>query len=115
MSVTDYAFGRITIDGQVYAKDVIVLPDGGVHSPWWRRQGHRLNPEDLDEVLADPPQALVIGTGYYGNMAVPEATLQVLRERGIQPHVARTADAVAELERLQQTSSRIAAAFHLTC
>ena len=115
MSVDSYAFGRITIDGQAYAKDVLILPGRGVHSPWWRQAGHNLTPEDLAEVLADPPETLVIGTGYYGNMAVPEATLAALRERGIEPLVARTADAVAELNRLQRESARIAAALHLTC
>ena len=115
MSVEDYTFGRITIDGRHYAKDVLILPSGGVHSPWWRRQGHRLEPEDLGEILDDPPGDLVIGTGYYGNMAVPERTLQALRERGVEPHVARTSEAVAELARLQRQATRVAAALHLTC
>lgn len=115
MSVEDYGFGRITIDGRAYAKDVIIFPDSRVHSPWWRKQGHRLEPEDLAELLADPPATLVIGTGYYGNMAVPERTLEALRERGVEPLVARTGEAVAELNRLQQESARIAAALHLTC
>ena len=115
MRVDSYAFGRITIEGQAYAKDVLILPGRGVRSPWWREAGHNLTPADLREVLADPPQTLVIGTGYYGNMAVPEATLQALRERGIEPVVARTGEAVAEFNRLQQSSARIAAALHLTC
>ena len=115
MKVDDYAFGRITIDGHAYAKDVLVLPGRGVHSPWWRQAGHNLVPEDLTAVLADPPEMLVIGTGYHGNMAVPEATLQVLRESGVAPWVGRTGEAVAELNRLQERSSRIAAALHLTC
>jgi hypothetical protein len=115
MSVDAYAFGRITIDGQTYAKDVLVLPGRGVHSPWWRREGHNLAPEDLAEVLADPPSTLVIGTGYHGNMAVPEATLQVLRDHGVAPWVGPTGEAVAELNRLQEQASRIAAALHLTC
>ncbi|HKJ70217.1 MAG TPA: MTH938/NDUFAF3 family protein [Gammaproteobacteria bacterium] len=115
MRVDSYAFGRLSCDGQTYARDVLILADGRVRSPWWRRQGHSLDPEDLAELLADPPQTLVIGTGYYGNMQVPERTLKALRERGVEPRVARTGEAVDELNRLAQGSARIAAALHLTC
>ncbi|HKJ88573.1 MAG TPA: Mth938-like domain-containing protein [Gammaproteobacteria bacterium] len=115
MAVEDYVFGRITIEGRVYTKDVLLLPGDGVRSPWWRREGHSLDPADLEEVLADPPETLVIGTGFYGNMDVPEKTLKVLREQGIDPRVARTGQAVEELNRLMATSARIAAALHLTC
>jgi hypothetical protein len=115
MHVDDYAFGRITVDGRAYAKDVLLLPGGRVHSPWWRREGHNLVPEDLTKVLADPPATLVIGTGYHGNMAVPEQTLRTLREHGVEPWVGRTGEAVAELNRLQERASRVAGALHLTC
>lgn len=115
MSVDSYAFGRITIDGEAYTKDVLLFPDRRVRSPWWRQAGHNLTPDDLREVLADPPDTLVIGTGYHGNMAVPETTRRALREHGIEPVVAPTGEAVAELNRLQRESARIAAALHLTC
>ncbi|MEF8793696.1 Mth938-like domain-containing protein [Thiohalorhabdus sp.] len=115
MSVDHYAFGRLTYDGREYAKDVLIHPDHQVHSPWWRNEGHRLDPQDLAEILADPPDVLVIGTGYYGNMAVPEEIREALGELGVELVVARTGEAVAELDRLQQESARTAAALHLTC
>ncbi|MFP4561434.1 MAG: Mth938-like domain-containing protein [Thiohalorhabdus sp.] len=114
MAVDDYAFGRITIGGRVYTKDVLLLSDG-VHSPWWRKEGHSLDPGDLEGLWANPPEVLVIGTGYYGNMDVPEKTLKALRDQGIEPRVARTTQAVEELNRLMGSSARIAAALHLTC
>ncbi len=40
--------------------------------------------KDLDTVLADAPQLLVIGTGYYGRMQVPEKTIESLRAVGIE-------------------------------
>ncbi|MFA9461018.1 Mth938-like domain-containing protein [Thiohalorhabdus methylotrophus] len=113
--IDDYAFGRITIEGRVYTKDVLLLPGEEVHSPWWRREGHSLDPADLEALLEDPPETLVIGTGFYGNMDVPEKTLKALRDKGVEPRVARTTQAVEELNRLMRTSARIAAALHLTC
>ena len=114
MTVDDYHFGRIAVNGRVYTKDVLILPTG-VQSPWWRREGHRLEPADLEAVLTDPPETLVIGTGYYGNMAVPEETVQALEGAGVAVWVGRTTEAVAELDRLQRHAARVAAALHLTC
>ena len=60
MAIDDYAFGRITIDGQSYTSDVIVLADG-VRDGWWRKEGHSLAIEDLDAVAAAAPAVLVVG------------------------------------------------------
>jgi len=74
-----------------------------------------LNVEDLDPILEQDPDILVVGTGYYGRMEVPQATLDFLSSRGIRCIAQRTGDAVAEFNRLQTESARIVAALHLTC
>lgn len=114
MSIEKYQFGHITIDGREYDHDVIVFPRR-VRADWWRKHGHRLDVEDLVEVFREPPQVLVIGTGYFGNMAVPQATLAALHERGIETRVLRTGEAVAEINRLQRELARVVGALHLTC
>lgn len=114
MKVRDYAFGRIDIDGTVYTSDVIIYPER-VQAHWWRKQGHSLSMDDLADVLRDPPQVLLIGTGYHGVMQVPPPTLEALRARGVEPRVMKTGEAVAELNRLQREAARIVAALHLTC
>jgi len=114
MTIEDYAFGRIRIDGREYTDDVIIYPDH-VHSPWWRAKGHELATADLDDILAAPPKVLVIGTGYYGRMKVPEETLAALQGRGIEVHVLPTCEAVAAFNRLAGESAAVAAALHLTC
>ena len=114
MQIDHYSFGRIGIEGHSYDADVIVFPDH-VQERWWRREGHRLTQEDLKTVLADKPQILIIGTGYYGRMQVPDETLDALRIAGVEVRVARTSDAVDELNRLQRECASIVAALHLTC
>ncbi len=114
MQIDHYNFGRIGIGGREYDADVIIFPDH-VQERWWRRQGHRLAQEDLETVLADAPQLLVIGTGYYGRMQVPEETLASLRAEGVEVKVSKTREAVAEFNRLQRDCARIVAALHLTC
>jgi hypothetical protein len=46
----DYSFGRLTVDGEEHTRDVIVLPRRVV-GDWWRREGHSLVLEDLDDIL----------------------------------------------------------------
>ena len=65
--------------------------------------------------MANTPQLLVIGTGYYGRMQVPKKTIESLRAVGIEVRIAKTSEAVAEFNRLQRESPRIVAALHLTC
>jgi hypothetical protein len=114
MKIDHYSFGRIAIEGCGYDADVILYPDH-VQSHWWRREGHRLAKEDLRAILADPPELLVVGTGYYGCMQVPDETLRALRAAGMEVRVSKTSEAVETLSRLQETCSRVVAALHLTC
>jgi hypothetical protein len=114
MEITAYDFGRIEIAGKHYTSDVIIFPEQ-VKDHWWRIEGHSLDIADLDEVIAAKPQLLVIGTGYYGRMAVPDETRALLESRGIRVLEARTGEAVEEFNRLQRQYARIIAALHLTC
>jgi hypothetical protein len=111
--ITHYAFGSITIDGETYRSDVIVLPDRVVPD-WWRKRGHRLAIEDLREVLADAPATLVVGTGASGAMAVPAETIASLKRLGVEVIVEPTGDAVRTYNRLAP-GGRVAAGLHLTC
>lgn len=110
--ITDYSFGRATVEGAEETRDVIVLPDRVVRG-WWRRDGHALVLEDLDEVLDELPERLVVGTGAYGQMRPDPAALAQLRERGIEVEVLPTGEAVERYGELDPR--RTAAALHLTC
>ncbi len=107
-----YGFGRVTIDGRAETRDVIVLPQRVVRG-WWRKEGHGLVLEDLDEVLDELPERLVVGTGAYGQMRPDPGALQTLRARGIDVEVLATPDAVRRYAELDPRQT--AAALHLTC
>ena len=114
MNIDAYQFDRIDIEGKSFTSDVIILPDK-VMDGWWRKQGHNLQFEDLDDAIRDKPEMLVIGTGYFGRMAVPPDTRKQLRSLGIDVVTGKTGEAVKEFNRLQQEYPRIVAALHLTC
>ena len=46
MHIDSYSFGQIVIDARAYASDVIIYSDR-VDAAWWRKEGHRLHPEDI--------------------------------------------------------------------
>ncbi|MGD9048817.1 MAG: MTH938/NDUFAF3 family protein [Anaerolineae bacterium] len=111
--IEDYRFGRIVVDKQVHTKDLIILPDRIVGG-WWRSEGHRLLPEDLESVLEARPAVLVVGKGAYGRLTVAAQTRRTLEEAGIELIAQSTKKACQTYNqlRLQQP---VAAALHLTC
>jgi hypothetical protein len=110
--IGSYGFGHVTIDGREETRDVIVLPDRVVRD-WWRKRGHSLVLEDLDEVLEELPERLLVGTGAYGRLEPDPSTLETLRARGVEVEVLPTAEAVERYGELDPL--RTAAALHLTC
>ena len=113
MKVTQYSFGSITIEGTTYTKDVIIHPDF-VHSPWWRKEGHLLQIDDLGIVLQGGVPDLIIGTGYNGALKVPDKTLQYLQSRGFTVTVKKTPEAV-DCYNWSSDTKHVMAALHLTC
>lgn len=111
--IESYSFGRMRVDGTDYTSDLIILPEGIIPS-WWRKEGHNLQPEDIEAVLDAAPEVLVIGTGAMGMMSVSEGALSALREAGIEVLAERTGKAVETFNRVSQ-ARRAAGAFHLTC
>jgi len=114
MRILEYEFGKIAIENKTYTSDLIISPEQVIDS-WWRKQGHNLDVTDLDDIVKAKPDMLIIGTGYYGRMQVPDETRQYLQEQGIKVQLAKTGDAVAEFNALQKECARIVAALHLTC
>jgi hypothetical protein len=108
----DYSFGRLTVDGEEHTRDLIVLPNRVV-SDWWRREGHSLAMEDLDEVLDELPDRLVLGVGAHSQLRPDPAVIEQLERRGVQVECLPTDAAVRRYGDLDERST--AAALHLTC
>ena len=100
------------VDGQEETRDLLILPDRVVRD-WWRKDGHSLVREDLDDVLDDLPPRLIVGTGASGQMRPDPEIVRELRGRGVEVEVLRTDEAVARYAALDPAAT--AAALHLTC
>jgi len=114
MHIDSYSFGQIVIDARAYTSDVIIYSDR-VDAAWWRKEGHRLQPEDIADALNARPEILIIGTGYSGVMTVPKETREYIASRGIDIIVERTGKAVEVFNSLQAQNRHVGAALHLTC
>ena len=114
MKIDSYSFGSITVDGQTYDQDIILLPNR-VHTSWHRREGHRLSIEDLSEVIEYKPEVLIVGTGAHGVMEIQAETKQALKQFGIELIENKTAQACDIFNEHIQKGKKVVGAFHLTC
>ncbi len=114
MKIDSYSFGRIVIEGRAYTSDVIIFRDR-VDASWWRKEGHRLQPDDIAEALNEHPDVLIIGTGFAGVMAVPKEVVEHIASYGTEVKIERTAKAVELYNALQGKKKHVIAALHLTC
>jgi hypothetical protein len=115
MKIESYSFGNIVIDGSTYTSDLIIFPDrGSIWDKWWRKEGHAIHEEDLNEVMEEPPEILIIGTGESGRLKVSETIKTYIESQGITLKIAKTKDACKLFNELSQ-KNRVIAALHLTC
>jgi hypothetical protein len=111
--IDSYRFGQIVIDGQTHHKDVIIFPHR-ILGRWWRKEGHLLQPEDLETVFEAAPKILVVGQGAYGQMVVATETEQALQTAHIELIAQPTEQACQTYNKMRE-QGEIVAALHLTC
>lgn len=114
MKIDSYSFGSMTIDGKAYSSDLIVFSEK-VIANWWRKSGHTLLIDDLDEVLKYKPEILIVGTGADGVMQIPESTKSALKDNDIELIEEITSVAYETFNRCSKEGKRVTGAFHLTC
>lgn len=113
MNIDSYAFGKMTIDGVDYDKDLIILPNRIIPG-WWRHTSHVFDLDDCKDLLASKTDLIVFGLGAYGLVKLDDALVDYLKENDIPYKACSTAEAM-EVFNSNSSVSIIAGAFHLTC
>jgi len=113
VTIEGYRFGRFSFLGKEYTSDAIIFRD--TVTAWWRTEGHVVGREDIEQLVAEQPGTIVIGTGAHGLMKVPTETRRFIQSHGTELIVKETAEAVAEFNRLRTEGADVAIAMHLTC
>ncbi len=109
-----YSFGNMRIMGESHRNDLKII-ENKIVGNWWRREGHALYPEDIDDILYSSVETLVVGTGAYGRMRITEDAAKAIEGRGIQLVAVPTKEAVSIFNSLHSQGKHVAGAFHLTC
>jgi hypothetical protein len=113
--IDSYRFGRMTVNGKSYDRDLLILPDR-VISDWRREEGHHLVWEDIkSDVSQSAPTDVVIGTGRSGKMKVDSSVSDHLTSLGAGYTAEPTEKAVDRFNRLVSEGRKVLGAFHLTC
>jgi hypothetical protein len=112
--ITDYSFGRIVVNGQACNHDIKIVQDT-LMPDWWRKSGHTVEIEDVQDLLDNEPEILVIGKGQPGYMRVADSLRQLLAEKNVKLIEAPTAEAIETFNRLHQEGRRVCGGFHVGC
>ena len=111
--IESYSFGQILINGKKYNSDLIIFKDR-INDSWWRKEGHNLHIDDIQEIINKKPEIIIIGTGSFGLMNVSSDLKKYLESMGIEVIIKKTKDACDEYNTLYK-KKKVIAAFHLTC
>lgn len=112
--IDDYTFGRISVNGRIYSKDIIIYPDGRVQDSWWRKSGHKLCINDIRELIETELEMIIAGTGSPGLMKPEEELIELLAGKGIAFKALPSKEAM-QLYNTLCVEKRVGACFHLTC
>ncbi len=114
MKIKSYVFGKIEIGGKIHTSDVTIYDDH-VNSSWWRKEGHYLQRDDIEEILNTNPNVMIIDTGKYGTVKVGNGVKKKLEYRGVEFICVNTDEACNRHNEISGSSKKVVTALHLTC
>lgn len=112
--IESYNFGQITIRGKKYSTDVKICGNK-VICPWRRREGHRVEVRDIQDLLDYNPEIVVLGQGQPGMMQATRDLKERLRSKGVSLVEKPTSEAVQSFNQFWEQGKKVCAGFHLTC
>ena len=112
--ITDFSFGRIVANGQTYTNDIKIV-HGTLVPDWWRKSGHNVEIEDVQDALSTELEILVIGKGQPGYMQAADSLRQHLANKNVMLIEEPTAQAIETFNRLYKEGRRVAGGFHVGC
>ena len=112
--ITDFSFGRISANGQIFNSDIKIVR-GTLVPDWWRKSGHTVEIEDVQDVLDSDSEFFVIGQGQPGYLKITDSLRKRLAKMKIELIEEPTARAIDTFNRLHSEERRVSGGFHVGC
>ena len=108
----------ITIEGIGSHKDYKLWPGGG--RPWdWNesKTNHRsgVQPADVIELVDHGCTTIVLSQGMFNRLAISSKTIELLKAKNVEVHMAKTKQAVKLYNKLAAEGIAVGGLFHTTC
>ena len=114
MMIEHFSFGTIIVNGVTYTNDIKII-QGKVIPTWWRKSGHQVNIDDIQDILDVKPSILVLGKGKPGMMESTPSLYEFLKQNDIELIEEKTSKAIKTFNRLFKQGKNVCAGFHLSC
>ena len=83
MMIEHFSFGSIIVDGITYTNDIKIIQEKVIPT-WWRKSGHQVNIDDLQDIIDAKPSILVLGKGKPGLMKSTPSLFEFLKKKDIE-------------------------------
>ena len=110
----EFSFGRIVVDGQICNNDIKIV-NGKLVADWWRKSGHIVEIEDVQDIIDSDSTILVIGKGQPGYMRITQSLQEHLEKNDIELIVEKTSTAIQTFSRLMLEGKQVSGGFHVGC
>ena len=112
--ITDYSFGRIVANGQTFNNDIKIVR-GSLVPDWWRKKGHTVEVEDVQDAFDPDPEVIVIGKGQPGYLTISDSLRELLAQKNVELIEEPTARAIETFNRLYREGRKVCGGFHVGC
>ncbi len=112
--ISSFSFGRIVVNSQTYNNDIKIV-SGNLVPDWWRRSGHLVEIEDIQDILDSSTDIIVIGKGQPGYMNTSDRLRQYLQQNHFRLIEEPTSDAIQTFTLLTSEGKRVSGGFHVGC
>ena len=84
-------------------------------STWWRNRGHKVELNDIKDIIEAKPGVLVLGKGQPGLMKSTRSLREFLEKNDVDLIEEKTSKAVKTFNRLVIEGKNVCAGLHLSC
>lgn len=111
--IDSYIFGEFVVNGEAFKSNVVLMGNTARKARYLPE--HELKIDDFFDLVGSKPSYIIIGTGAYGVVKVPEEIVEYIHKIGIKLIIQKTSEACRTYNTLIKEGKKVAAFMHNTC